>query len=134
MREGCPISPCLFVSTAELMSNKICQSDSVKGVSLFSSAVKLTQFVDDTTLICADTPSVENTLQILAGFGRISGLKLNKEKTKAMWLGRLTNRKDKPLGLKWVKCLTRSLGIYLSYDQRGNDYQNFDYKIHKLQT
>ena len=63
----------LLLLTAELMSNKIRQSDSVKGVSLFGSEVKLSQFADDTTLICADTKSVENALQIPTDFGRLSG-------------------------------------------------------------
>ena len=43
-----------------------------------------------------------------------------------MWLGRLAKNKDKPLGFKWVSCPTRFLGVHLSYDKKGNDYQNFD--------
>lgn len=42
-------------------------------VSLFGSEVKFSQFADDTTLICANTKSVENALQIATDFGRISG-------------------------------------------------------------
>ena len=34
VRQGCPLSPFLFVLTAKLLSNKIYQSDAVKGVSL----------------------------------------------------------------------------------------------------
>ena len=134
VRQGCPLSPFLFVLTAELMSNKIGQSDTVKGVSLCGNEIKISQFADDTNLICADIPSVENALQILVVFGKISGLTLNKEKTKAMWLGRSTNNKNKPLGFKWVSCPTRFLRVHLSYDEKGNDYQNFDLKIRKLQT
>ena len=55
------------------MSNKIRQSDSVKEVSLFGNEVKLSQFSDDTTLICANTKSVESAVQIPTDFGRISG-------------------------------------------------------------
>ena len=65
----------------------------------------------------------------------MSGLTLNKKKTKAIWLGRSANNKDKPLGFKWVRVPTRFLGVYLSYDKKGNDYQNLhDLKIGKLQT
>ena len=60
VRQGCPLSPFLFVLTAELMSNKIHQSDTVKGVSLCGNEIKISQFADDTNLICADIPSVEN--------------------------------------------------------------------------
>ena len=51
-----------------------------------------------------------------------------------MWLGRSANNKNKPLGFKWVSYPTRFLGVHLSYDKKGNDYQNFDLKIGKLQT
>ena len=78
VRQGCPLSPFLFVLTAELMPNKIRQSDTVKGVSLCGNEIKISQFADDTNLICADIPSVENALQILVDFGKISGLTLNK--------------------------------------------------------
>ena len=76
------------------MSNKTRRSDTVKGVSLCGNEIKISQFADDTNLIC-DIPSVENALQVLLGFGKISGLTLNKEKTKAMRLERSTNNKDK---------------------------------------
>ena len=68
------------------MSNKIRQRDTVKGVSLCGNEIKISQFADDTNLIYTDIPSAENALQILVDFGKISGLTLNKEKTKAMWL------------------------------------------------
>ena len=134
VRQGCPLSPYLFILTAELMSNKIRQSSEVKGVSLFNSEIKLSQFADDTNLFCADLASVERGLDIIASFGDISGLKLNIKKTKAMWLGKLVNRSDKPLGLKWIKDPVKILGIFFSYDSSGNNLHNFDLKIQKLQT
>ena len=79
------------------MSNKIRQSDSVKGVSLCVNEVKLSQFAEDTNLFCADLPSVQSSLQILEEFGKISDLNLNKEKTKAIWLGTWANKREKPL-------------------------------------
>ena len=41
-------------------------------------------------------------LQIAVDFGEISGLRLNLEKTKVMWLGKWSGNKSKPLHLKWV--------------------------------
>ena len=77
--------------------------------------------------------SVENALQTLDDFGDISGLRLNKEKTQAMWLDPWANKKVKPSGLKWVKDPARFLGIYLSYDKNGNNVHNFGRKMLKLQ-
>ena len=115
------------------MANKIRQSHLIKGVSLFGNEIKLSQFADDTNLVCSDLLSVEKALQILDDFGDISGLRLNKEKTQAMWLGPWANKKVKPLGLKWVKGPARFLGIYLSYDKNGNNVHNFGRKMLKMQ-
>ena len=107
-------------------------NNDIRGISLFSKEIKLSQFADDTNLLCAE--SVENSLRSVNSFGDISGLRLNIEKTKAMWLGKWANRATKPLSLKWVKNPTKILGIYFSYDIKGNNQLNFDHKIQKLQT
>ena len=76
---------------------------------------------------------MENGLQLIRSFGEISGIQLNIGKTKAMWLGKLANQKDKPqwfVFLKWIDNPTRILGIFFCYDSKGNNQHNFD----KLQT
>ena len=50
------------------------------------------------------------------------------------WLGKWSGNKRKPLRLKWVSSPTRILGIYFSYDEKGNNEMNFNLKIDKLQT
>ena len=134
VRQGCPLSPYLFILTAELMSTKIRQSSDFKGISMFGKEIKISQFADDTNLLCADIFSVEKGLQIVVDFGEISGLKLNIDKTKAMWLGKWAANKNKPLNLKWVSSPTRILGIYFSYDEKGNNEMNFNLKVNKMQT
>lgn len=66
------------------MSSQIRQSESVKGISLCNCEIKVSQFAGDTNLFCVDPPSVENSLLLLREFGKISGRKLNIEKTKVM--------------------------------------------------
>ena len=101
---------------------------------MFEKEIKVSQFADDTNLFCADLSSVEKGMQIVADFGAISGLKLSRKITKAMWLGKWANSKNKPLHLKWVNSPTRILGIYFSYDEKGNNEMNFNLKINKLQA
>ena len=134
VRQGCPLSPYLFILTAEILSNKIRQNSTIKGIRIFGSEIKLSQFADDTNLFCADVASVEQSLETVNTFGNFSGLVLNVEKTKAFWLGKWLNNRTKPLGMKWMNTPTKLLGIFVSYDEKGNNRMNFNLKVQKLQT
>ena len=116
---GCPLSPLLFVLGEEILAQKIRQSTSCHGIKLpQSSQAKISQFADDTTLICRD-------LNTLNKFNEISSLQLNKKKTKAMWIGSAKNNKTKPLGFQPYQEQIKSLGVNLSYNQDRNNNLNF---------
>ena len=134
VRQGCPLSPYLFVLSTEILSSKIRQEPSITGIKIFGHEIKLSQFADDTNLFCADLISVGNALKTVGDFGRLAGLKLNIKKSKAIWLGKWEKNKSYPLQLKWLHSPVRLLGIYVSYDEKGNNELNFNLKIRKLQT
>ena len=83
-----------------------------------------------TTLISKDTNSLKFSLQIIGSFGSISGLRLNKKKTKAMWIGSSKHKKTKILEFHSIKIL----GAYLSYNAVKNNDANFFSKIRKMKT
>ena len=90
VHQGCPLIPFLFILSAELLALKIRQEPNwnSKGISLPNlQEAKILQFADDTTLISKDTNSLKFSLQIIGSFDSISGLRLNKKNTKAMWIG-----------------------------------------------
>ena len=94
VRQGCPLSPLLFILSVELLALKIRQEPNCKGIRLPNlQEAKISQFADDTTLISKDTNSLKFSLQIIGSFGSISGLRLNKKKTKAMWIGSSKHKK-----------------------------------------
>jgi hypothetical protein len=62
--------------------------------------------------------------KILKKFEDYAGLKLNKTKTEAMWLGKDINNRDTPLEIKWVKQV-HSLGIFFSYNTDFVMQKNF---------
>ena len=106
----------------------------MKGIKVFGNEIKLSQFADDTTLFNADLASLEKALKIVDDFGKLAGLSLNVKKTKAIWLGRWSSNKNRPLGIKWFHGPVKILGIHFSYDDKGNNELNFNQKIRKLQT
>ena len=80
VRQGCPLSPYLFILSAEVLSNKIRQESNVRGIKVFGKEIKLSQFADDTTLFNPDIESLEQALKIVGDFGKLAGLSLNVKK------------------------------------------------------
>ena len=86
VRQGCPLSPYLFILSAEILSNKIRQDFDVKGIKVFENKNKLSQFADDTTLFNADIVSLERALEIV---WEISWLILKCEENQGNLVGKM---------------------------------------------
>ena len=81
VRQGCPLSPSLFILAVELLALKIRENRNCVGIYLPNNQeVKISQFADDTTIITNNTDSLKSHLQTIEWFGAVSGLKLNKKK------------------------------------------------------
>ena len=90
-RQGDPISPYLFIICAQVMFLLIINEKKMKGIYVNGIEHKITQFADDTTLILdGSKESLIAALNVLEVFGSISGLQINTEKTKLIWIGKKT--------------------------------------------
>lgn len=135
VRQGCPLSPILFVLAVEMLALKIRQDQLCRGIELPSGqTTKISQFTDDTTLILEDTTPLRNAMNIVTSFGALSGLQLNKKKTKALWIGTSSKNKMEPLKFQCPKDPIKFLGTYLSHDAAANNNNNFHIKIRKMET
>ena len=78
--------------------------------------------------------SAKALFTLLKKFENSSGLKVNSEKTEAMWLGssRLSNKK--PLGISWPQKPIKVLGVFFSYDEKLSEKANFENKIKSLKS
>ena len=133
--QGCPLSPSLFILAVELLALKICQNPNCRGIQLPNvQEVKISQFADDTTIITSNMDSLKSHLQVIDWFGTVSGLKLNKKKTNAMWLGAMKHSCSKILAFKCTKDPIKVLGSFLSYNQNKNVEENFMKRIRKIKT
>ena len=77
----------------------------------------MTQFADDTTILLDGSQnSLTGSLNTLEVFGTISGLRMNTDKTKVIWIGRKKFSKDKLISkynLIWGKDEFQLLGFNL---------------------
>ena len=90
-RQGDPISPYIFILCAEVLGQMARKENDIKGIKINDKGYKLSQYADDTQIFLDGTEeSLRSTLSILTAFYSMSGLKINVEKTKAIWIGSLS--------------------------------------------
>ena len=103
VRQGCPLSPFLFILAVELLAIHIRANPSIKGITVGSEEIKLSQLADDTTCFVLDEESGKAVLEFLQNVGNCCGLKVNLEKTGLIWIGSNAGREPGNLPGKWSK-------------------------------
>lgn len=83
IRQGCPISPYLFLLCTQLLANHI-KNSGLKGMSVLDREIIISQLADDTTLFLNDATQVSAALDVIQVFSSASGLHLNVNKCELM--------------------------------------------------
>ena len=119
-KQGYPIAPYLFIICAQILYYLINKNPDIKGINIGNKEFRLTQFADDTTLILdGSQSSLQAALNTIEVFGSYSGLKINKSKTKLVWIGRKKHSKWKlniNSNFEWGVSEFKLLGIWFSVD------------------
>lgn len=101
IRQGYPLSCLIFVIAAEILATKLISEVTIEGVKINNKHVKIVQLADDTTLFWK-YDEIHKALNLVKQFGEVSGLKLNKEKTEGILLGRNKKKPRYYAGINWV--------------------------------
>ena len=118
VRQGCPLSALLYVLTAEVLSTYIRQNNNIKGFrygmeNLQPLEHKIVQYADDNCVGVSSMTSLKELFVTLNKFEKATNARVNKNKTKALWVGKWIGRLDKPLNLSWTSDHVKFLGIYI---------------------
>ena len=89
------------------------------------------QYADDTTAFVKDERSILGLFRAIPLYKRGSGARLNKGKTKAMWLSRWRDHVDEPLGLNWVKKMKLLGTVFGSVDAERDIWEPRISKLEK---
>ena len=69
IRQGCPISPKLFILTTQVLTTLIIKNHKILGITLFDKEFKISQFADDTSIFLKNKSMVKETLNPLRPTG-----------------------------------------------------------------
>ena len=78
VRQGCPLSPYLFILAIEVLYKSVQNDANIKGITIYDREIKNTAFADDATFMMNGSKLTFTTLiSKIDSFSKISGLKLN---------------------------------------------------------
>ena len=93
-RQGCPLSSLLFNLVLEVLATAIRAEKEIKGIQIGKEELKLSQFADDVILYTENPKdSTRKLLEPINEYSKVSGYKINTEKSLAFYT--LTMRKQK---------------------------------------
>ena len=132
VRQGCPISPFLFILVTELLSINIVTDRNFEGTSIFGREIKISQLADDTTLFfLKDENQLCNSIHLINHFSNASGLRLNMSKCDML---SLHNCNDSVIGNIPVKGSVRYLGISVTKNRLARQHLNFTHRLKKTKS
>jgi len=138
VRQGCPMSPYLYILCAEIFAVAVRANADIKGIKIGTETHKIIQFADDTALTLKyEEHTLEETYILLREFALVSGLAINLDKTIIMRIGRIKNSGEILLpqnNVQWTSDSIKLLGIVIPNDRTRIVDLNYIPKLKKIEN
>ena len=136
VRQGCPLSPYLFILTIEILYMSVKADNDIKGITMYDREMKNTAFADDATFMMDGSYKTFTALiKQLNNFSKISGLKLNNKKSVILRSGSLKNSAETfntNKDFTWTSEGSNTLGIVFSNNRNKYHELNLIPKIQEF--
>ena len=116
VRQGCPLSPLLYVITMEVLAANIRAHPDIKGLELPRiprPLPVLSLYADDTSVVVTSDLVIITVFEVYGNFEKGSGSKLNLNKCEGLWLGSWRDRAEAPVAINWTSTKIKVLGIFI---------------------
>ena len=125
VRQGCPLSPLLYVLVIEILALQMRANPNIVGFSVNGEKIISSHYADDAVIKITQNRCFKEVYKELQDYERASGAKINFSKSRGLWLGRWRDRTDDPFDhfysnprecIKWTNKNVKYLGIYVGND------------------
>ena len=127
-RQGCPLSPLPFNIVLEVLARAMRQKKEIKCIQIGREDIKLSLFADDIIVYLENTiVSAQNLLKLISNFSKVSGYKINVQKSQAFLY---TNRQTESQIMSELPFIIATkrikyLGIQLTRDMKDLFKENY---------
>ncbi|XP_077060974.1 uncharacterized protein LOC143713527 [Siphateles boraxobius] len=133
VRQGCPLSPLLYVACIEPLAQILRRDKWIKGLDIPGTGgltATCVLYMDDVTLLATDLLSVRRAMDLTDWYGRASGAKLNRSKSEAQLFGPWGNVDTVGLDLDFKDNDLKILGV--KFDREGGGQGNWTDMLGKV--
>ena len=130
VRQGCPLSPLLYVLIIELLAIQLRINPNIVGFTVGGEKIVSLHYADDATITITQNRCFKEVYKDLRDFEDATGAKVNLSKTKGLWVGGWKHRTDSPLGFTWSCDNVKNLGVFFGTDNPAKC--TFDHILPKI--
>ena len=133
VRQGCPLSPLLYILVAESLACAIRADPAIDGFPLPAGGKqhKISQYADNTSTLVTSDDSILALVRLFKRYEKGSGAQLNITKCKAILLGPWRSRTSFPVDFRVSSSHIEALGSCLS-NEGGKDWGPYLKKLKKV--
>ena len=116
VRQGCSLSPLLYVISIEVLAANLCAHPAILGLTLpgFPNPLPaVSLYGDDTSVVSSSDAATLAVFDVYSAFECGTGSKLNLGKCEGLWLGSWRNRSDSPVAILCSSTKIKALGVYI---------------------
>ena len=134
VRQGCPLSPLLYVLFVEPIARYIERCNQIRGFRIPSNEgcnIKFLQYADDATCVATSVDEINHFLEVFSMFEKATGASININKSFGLKLGRFKNL-DIPVDIAWSNEEIKITGVTFGSDKAV--HSNWELKLRKANS